>query len=211
MSAKSSFPHVSDLQYTAEWQEWNGTIYKASCFLIWMQGHSDVSSQLFRLQPFLRPLGSFWADVRGLSANRVGDIRPHRQGVEGIGFPWFPHLRPTEAREQREQCCLRAPVCFFSLSVSYSVSQLHLFFFYSFNCPHTLKHSWLHLFLCTLSVLTFSLIVHLFPSLSCQPDIITCRGSCNAPRASRITCCLPAYMSKHITIQHLSALLLDHR
>lgn len=35
----------------------------------------------------------------GTRYNWVGDIRLHFQGVEGIEFPPFPHLRPTEARE----------------------------------------------------------------------------------------------------------------
>lgn len=88
-----------------------------------------------------------WEDVRGLSANRVGDVRPHRQGVEGIKFPWFPHLRRTEAREQCEQHCLRAPVVL-SSSFFHSRSQLqsHLFLFvfvYSVIHRHSLNSTFL--------------------------------------------------------------------
>lgn len=90
----------SGFQSTAETQRWNPTIYEDSHF-----GFSHSSA----------PIGSLWADIRGLRTNRVGDVRPHSQGVEGIGFPWLPHLSPTEAREQCEQCSLRVPVGLTSL------------------------------------------------------------------------------------------------
>lgn len=95
---------------------------------------SDISS-LLGFSQSLAPLGPS-GQTSGGSANRVGDVRPHHQGVEGIGFPWFPHLRPTEARERCEQCCLSVPVCFFPPSVSFSFSRLYI-----------LKHSWFHLFM----------------------------------------------------------------
>lgn len=92
---------------------------------------SDISS-LLDFSRSLAPLGPS-GQTSGGSANRVGDVRPHHQGVEGIGFPWFPHLRPTEARERCEQCCLSVPVCFFSSpqSLVHSVSYSRTFFFFS--------------------------------------------------------------------------------
>lgn len=39
-----------------------------------------------------------WHDIKGDRFNLVGDIRLHFSGVEGIEFPPFPHLRPTESR-----------------------------------------------------------------------------------------------------------------
>lgn len=110
---------------------------------------SDISS-LLDFSRSLAPLGPS-GQTSGGSANRVGDVRPHHQGVEGIGFPWFPHLRPTEARERCEQCCLSVPVCFFpplSLLFILSVTVAPFSFsLYSLSRLYTLKHSWFHLFM----------------------------------------------------------------
>lgn len=108
----------------------------------------------------------------------MGDVCPHHQGVKGIGFPWFPHLRPTEAREQCELCCLSVPVCPPTPprppnSVSCSLCQLqsHHFppppsFIQSFT--HILPHSRFHLFVhsCHTPFFSFAVTVPLSFSLA---------------------------------------------
>lgn len=102
----------------------------------------------------------------------MGDVRPHHQGVKGIGFPWFPHLRPTEAREQCELCCLSVPVCFFfspPSSVSCSLRQLqsHHFLFLVIHSVIYIYPPALSIspFSCTPAVLRFSFHCHRSPLL----------------------------------------------
>lgn len=90
---------------------------------------------------------------KGDSANRVGDIRLHFQGVEGIELPQFPHLRRTEARNQCNQCCLSEPL-------------IHAVRHASFRSPlyshlYTLQRSCSHLFLhvTSFSPISFTLVV----------------------------------------------------
>lgn len=140
---------------------------------------SDIHAFISHLHPWQQRGGE------GDSANRVGDIRLHFQGVEGIELPQFPHLRRTEARNQCNQCCLSEPL-------------IHTVRHASFRSPlyshlYTLQRS------CSIFFYTWP---HFPPFLSrslCFPrvnrDVITGGAWCSAPRASRITCCLPAITS----------------
>lgn len=90
---------------------------------------------------------------KGDSANRVGDIRLHFQGVEGIELPQFPHLRRTEARNQCNQCCLSEPLIHAVRHASFcSPLYSHLY---------TLQRSCSHLFLhvTSFSPISFTLVV----------------------------------------------------
>lgn len=129
-----------------------------------------------------------------ISTNQMGDVCPHLQGVEGIKFLCFPNLGPTEATEQHSLSAAQSP----TQPVSYG----HTFCFSL--CSFRSAHTYL------IQFFRFWRFHALFHFLSRSPDIIACRGSCNAQRASRVTCCLPACVSEPITIQHLNALLLDH-
>lgn len=123
-------------------------VLKIECRVAW-------TLLLIWVQPFLSSLGSFWAYVKGLSANQMGDVCPHCKGVERIGFPWFPNPRPTEAREQFEQCCLREPVCFFFFLCLLSIQSITVTPF-SFLFVHSIIHIYSSTLDCTFFLLSVS-------------------------------------------------------
>lgn len=127
------------------------------------------------------------------SANRVGDIRLHFQGVERIELPQFPHLRRAEARNQCDQRCLSEPLI---PSIRHASSPpLPL---YSFSHLYTLKRSRAHFF--------FNAQLHFFPYffhagcalLWLTRSVIPRRACYDVPRAFS-------------DIQHVSDVLFAHR
>lgn len=114
-------------------------------------------------------------------ANRVRDIRLHFRGVEGIELPQFPHLRHTEARDQ---CCLSEPLIH---PVRYASFRSSLFIQPSIYPKAPLSPPFLTRAFVSPPCLSRSLC---FPLVN--QNIITRGARWNVPRASRITCCLPA-------------------